>query len=43
MIYVDWIYIDAALISVSRAGFTDSATAGLALGWRPEDIIAAFA
>ena len=31
-----------ALISVSRAGFTDSATTNLALGWRPEDIVGAF-
>jgi hypothetical protein len=34
---------ETALISVSRAGFTDSAAAGLALRWLPEDIISAFA
>lgn len=32
-----------ALISVSCAGFTDSAAANLALRWRPEDVIRAFA
>jgi hypothetical protein len=33
----------AALIGVSRSGFTDSATTNLALCWLPEDIISAFA
>jgi hypothetical protein len=32
-----------ALIGVSCAGFTDSAAAGLALRWLPDDIISAFA
>ena len=34
---------ETALISVSRTGFTDSASTGLALCWLPEDIISAFA
>jgi uncharacterized protein len=34
---------ETALISVSRAGFTNSAAIGLALGWRPKDIVSAFA
>jgi hypothetical protein len=33
----------AALIGVSRSGFTDSATTNLALCWLPGDIISAFA
>lgn len=33
---------ETALVSVSRAGWTDSAAAGLALRWLPEDIIGAF-
>jgi uncharacterized protein len=32
-----------ALVSVSRAGFTDSTAASLALRWRPQDIVNAFA
>lgn len=32
-----------ALIGVSSAGFADSAATGLALRWRPEDVIRAFA
>lgn len=34
---------ETALISVSRAGFTDSAATSLALCWHPEDVIRAFA
>jgi uncharacterized protein len=34
---------ESAFIGVSAAGFTDSAAAGLALTWRPEDVISAFA
>jgi AAA+ ATPase superfamily predicted ATPase len=34
---------ETALVSVSRAGFTDSAASGLALCWNPDDIIRAFA
>ncbi len=34
---------ETALIGVSCAGYTDSATASLALAWRPEDVIRAFA
>jgi hypothetical protein len=34
---------ETALIGVSRVGCTDSAASGLALCWRPEDIISAFA
>jgi AAA+ ATPase superfamily predicted ATPase len=34
---------ETALISVSREGFADSAITNLALCWRPEDIIGAFA
>jgi AAA+ ATPase superfamily predicted ATPase len=33
---------ETALISVSCAGFTDSAAAGLALCWHPRDVVAAF-
>jgi hypothetical protein len=33
---------ETALISVSCTGFTDSASANLALCWLPEDIIGAF-
>jgi uncharacterized protein len=33
---------DTALVSVSCAGFTDSAAMGLALRWLPEDVISAF-
>jgi AAA+ ATPase superfamily predicted ATPase len=34
---------ETALIGVSRVGCTDSAASGLALCWRPEDIVSAFA
>jgi hypothetical protein len=33
---------ETALISVSRAGFTDPVTAGLGLAWTPEDVVGAF-
>jgi uncharacterized protein len=34
---------ETALIGVSRAGFADAAVTDLALGWRPEDVVGAFA
>jgi hypothetical protein len=34
---------ETALISVSRAGFTDSAATSLALCWLPDDIVSAYA
>jgi uncharacterized protein len=34
---------DTSLIAVSRAGFTDTAAAHLALRWQPSDVVSAFA